>query len=420
LFFTALLMLTVTNVLVTQITKLSALLLIRGRDAMARAAKPDAFPLTSVLVPLLHETDIAGALVKRLSRLTYPKSRLDVALVLEAGDKQTKDTLRNTELPAWMRVIEVPPGTVQTKPRAMNYAVKFCRGEIVGIYDAEDAPAPDQLERVVMAFQNAPPQVACVQAILDFYNARATWVSRGFAIEDASWFRVLLPGFTRMGFAVPLGGTSVFFRREALEKVKGWDAHNVTEDADLGIRLARYGYRTQLIDSVTREEANNRCWPWIKQRSRWIKGYMITYLVHMRHPSRLWHQLGARKFLGFHLIFLTSILQFTLAPMLWSFWLIAVGMSHPVTTILPDGILSLIVILFLSTELVSLLVGITAISLSPHTRLLPWVPTLSLYFPLGVAAAYKALYELIVNPFYWDKTMHGKSAPDANTNNNTP
>jgi cellulose synthase/poly-beta-1,6-N-acetylglucosamine synthase-like glycosyltransferase len=414
LFFLAIFGLTLASLCVAQGAKVLAWIM----ALIHNAAKPDPaprlrrFPLVTVLVPLFHEKEIAEALVARLGRIAYPKASLDVALVLEAEDHMTRAALGRAALPPWMRVIEVPPGTVQTKPRALNYALRFCKGEIIGIYDAEDAPAPDQISKVVAAFQRYPKRVACVQAILDFYNSKANWLSRCFAIEYATWFRVMLPGFYRLGFPVPLGGTSVFFRRSALMSVRGWDAHNVTEDADLGIRLARYGYETRLIRSVTREEANNRAWPWIKQRSRWLKGYMITYFVHMRRPLSLWQDLGPGGFIGVQVIFLAALLQFTLAPSLWLFWAHALGLPLPSSLTPAADALSLLTTLFLASEAVSILVGLTAVSLSPHSRLLPWVPTMSLYFPMATLAAYKAAYELIAKPFYWDKTMHGHSGPD--------
>jgi cellulose synthase/poly-beta-1,6-N-acetylglucosamine synthase-like glycosyltransferase len=98
---------------------------------------------------------------------------------------------------------------------------------------------------------------------------------------------------------LPLGGTTLFFRRHILEELGGWDAHNVTEDADLGVRLARKGYKTELVSTVTYEEANCKAWPWVKQRSRWLKGFLITYFVHMRRPRRLLSDLGLRRFFGF-------------------------------------------------------------------------------------------------------------------------
>ncbi|MEM8548878.1 MAG: glycosyltransferase, partial [Pseudomonadota bacterium] len=226
--------------------------------------------MVSLLVPLFREKDIAGSLIGRLSKLTYPKSRLEALLILEAEDLQTRKVLAATDLPPWMRVITVPPGALQTKPRAMNYARRFAHGEIIGIYDAEDAPAPYQIEAVVAHLERADDDVACVQGILDYYNPTANWLARCFTIEYASWFRILLPGLARIGVPIPLGGTTVFFRSAALDALHGWDAHNVTEDADLGMRLARHGWRTELVDSVTLEEANCRFWPWIKQRSRWL------------------------------------------------------------------------------------------------------------------------------------------------------
>ncbi|MEO1362543.1 MAG: glycosyltransferase, partial [Pseudomonadota bacterium] len=239
-------------------------------------------PKVSMLVPLYREDNIADALIKRLTRLTYPKALLEVVLVLEAKDTITRDTIARTTLPHWMRVIEVPDDdTITTKPRALNYALDFCEGQIVGIWDAEDAPEPDQLEKAVARFAQAGPRTACLQGILDYYNSRQNWLARCFTIEYAAWWRLVLPGVARLGLVLPLGGTTLFFRREILEELGGWDAHNVTEDADLGIRLARAGYVTELIPTVTMEEANCHPWAWIKQRSRWIKGFLITYFVHM-------------------------------------------------------------------------------------------------------------------------------------------
>ncbi|WP_417724780.1 glycosyltransferase family 2 protein [Salipiger sp.] len=409
-FFATAAALAVLTLLVAQALKLAAML--AGHAPARTGPDPVRLPVISVLVPLFREENIAQELLKRLSRLDYPRSRLDVLLALEAEDSQTRAALSGVRLPPWMRVIEVPAGTITTKPRALNYALRFARGSIVGVYDAEDSPAADQLLRVAGHFGRAPPEVVCIQGVLDFYNPKANWLSRCFTIEYATWFRVVLPGLARLGFAVPLGGTTVFFRREALEEVGGWDAHNVTEDADLGVRLARYGYRTELVPIVTREEANCRFWPWIRQRSRWLKGYMITWAVHMRSPFGLLRDLGPWKFFGVQVVFLTSILHFLLAPVLWSFWLVLLGLPHPLATALNEAQMSLLLWLFLGSEAVSLLVGAAAVSRSPHPGLLPWVPTLLLYFPLGTIAAYKAVSELLDRPFFWDKTMHGHSAPD--------
>ncbi len=364
-------------------------------------------PPVSILVPLYQERQIAERLVKRLERLDYPRELLDICLVVEADDAVTCDTIDRVDLPGHMRQIVVPNSKLKTKPRALNYALDFCRGSIVGVYDAEDAPAPDQIRRVVQRFHERGPEVACLQGILDFYNARSNWLARCFTAEYAMWFRVMLPGLARLGLAIPLGGTTLFFRRKILEELGGWDAHNVTEDADLGIRLARHGYRTELIDTVTEEEANCRFWPWVKQRSRWLKGYAITWAVHMRQPGKLRRDLGTWRFIGVQLLFLGTISQFLFAPLLWSFWILPFGMPHPVANLMSAQALSAVVIAFLASVVVDLAVGILAVMGARHRFLIPWLPTLYFYFPMAALATYKGLAELFTRPFYWDKTEHG-------------
>ncbi|MDW4499888.1 glycosyltransferase [Sulfitobacter sp. D35] len=383
---------------------------IEDRAPEPAAVTPFRMPCVSVLVPLLREREIAGVLIERLSRLTYPKSLLEVVLVLEEGDTVTRDTIAATQLPHWMSVVEVPEsGGLTTKPRALNYALDFCQGSIVGVWDAEDWPEADQIERVVTRFNAAPPDVACLQGRLDYYNARTNWMSRCFAIEYATWWRIMLPGLARLGFVIPLGGTTLFFRRDILERLGGWDAHNVTEDADLGLRLARRGYVAELLPTVTREEATCSPWAWVRQRSRWLKGFLVTYMVHMRHPLRLWHELGPLRFFGVQGMFLATFSQFACAPLLWSLWLTFLGGGHPIEATLGWGAVTTLSVLFAMAELINLAMGLVAVSDRDHRHLMPIVPTMMLYFTLGALAAYKALWELLRAPFFWDKTQHGIS-----------
>ncbi|MDH2325522.1 glycosyltransferase [Cereibacter sp. SYSU M97828] len=365
-------------------------------------------PTVSVIVALYREADIAPRLVRRLAALDYPRDLLDIVLAVEERDSLTRDALARTTLPDWMRIVVVPRGHLKTKPRALNFALTQCRGSIIGVYDAEDAPAPDQIRRVATEFHRHGPDVGCLQGILDFYNPRTNWIARCFTVEYATLFRVLLPGFRRLGLAIPLGGTTLFIRRSVLEQLGAWDAHNVTEDADLGIRLARAGYRTEMIDTVTHEEANCRPLAWIRQRSRWQKGYMMTWCIHMREPLRLWRDLGTRAFFGFQTMFLLALSQVLLAPVLWSFWALSLGLWHPLADTLPPQTKFVLIGLFLLTEAVNITLGILALRRTRH-RLSPlWVPTLILYFPLATLSAYKALREMITAPFFWDKTQHGK------------
>ena len=364
-------------------------------------------PTVSLIVALYREADIAPRLVARLGRLDYPRALLDVVLVVEEGDLATRAALSRANLPGWMRVVTAPEGQVKTKPRALNHALGFCRGSIVGVYDAEDAPEPDQIRRVATHFHRRGPQVACLQGCLDYYNPATNWLSRCFTIEYAVWFRIMLPGLQRLGLPLPLGGTTLFFRRDVLQGLGGWDAHNVTEDADLGIRLARHGYRTEMVATTTYEEANCRALPWVKQRSRWIKGYMMTYVSHMRAPRRLWRQLGPRQFLGFQVLFLGSIVQTLLAPLTLSLWALALGLGHPVAAVIPWGGVVAISVSFALGEMLSIICGVVGLRKAGQKISRFWVPTLHLYHPLGALASYKALWETMHQPFYWDKTSHG-------------
>lgn len=364
-------------------------------------------PTVSLIVALYRESDIAGRLVRRLGRLDYPQDLLDVILAVEADDDITRRALARTNLPPWIRVAVVPKGRVKTKPRALNFALTLARGSIIGVYDAEDAPEPDQIRKVVQRFHERGPKVACLQGILDFYNPSANWLARCFTLEYGGWFRVMLPGLARLGMPIPLGGTTLFFRRDVLLELGGWDAHNVTEDADLGMRLARRGYVTELIETTTFEEANCRALPWVKQRSRWIKGYMMTYGVHMRHPLQCLHDLGPRGFFGFQVLMLGSLVQVLLAPVLWSMLIFMVFSPATIDLPLLGSAPPYLVPLTVLSELVGMAVLALGLQRSGQPISRFWIPSLSVYFPLASLASYKALWEAVVQPFYWDKTSHG-------------
>ena len=412
--FAAILCWGIFTLVITTVLKLISAVIFLRRPPAAKPARPlqmRNLPTVTVLVPLYKERDIASHLIRRLRRLDYPAPLLDICLVVEAPDTLTRQTVAATDLPANMRVIEVPPGSLQTKPRALNYALNFARGSIIGVYDAEDAPHPDQIRMVVNRFAMRDDKVACLQGRLDYYNSRTNWLARCFTIEYATWFRIVLPGLQRLGLAVPLGGTTLFFRRHILERLGGWDAHNVTEDADLGIRLARHGYRTEMIETVTEEEANARPWPWVKQRSRWLKGYALTYAVHMRNPRQLWRDLGPRAFLGVQWLFLGTLSQFVLMPFLWSLWLIAFGLPHPLSGVMTGSLALCLAALFIGAELIGVAISALAVRDAGKPDLMKWAPTLHVYFPLAAVAAYKGLLELATRPFYWDKTAHGIFGP---------
>lgn len=373
--------------------------------------RPKRLPTITVLVPLYKERDITNHLLERLAQLDYPRALLDVCLVMEESDQTTRATVAAAHLPKWARPLIVPEGAIRTKPRALNYALASARGSIIGIYDAEDAPERAQLLIVADHFANAPANTACLQGRLDYYNPSANWLTRCFTIEYASWFRVVLPGFARLGLAVPLGGTTLFFRRDLLEKLGAWDAHNVTEDADLGMRLARHGYRTDFVPTVTEEEANGHMWSWVRQRSRWLKGYAMTYAVHMRHPIALLRDVGLWQFFGIQMLFLGTLTQFLLAPLLWSFWLIPLGGTHPLSAVAPQWVVIACTVVCVSSAAINLIVQWDGVRRAGKSWLMPWALSMMAYFPLATLAVYKGVFELAWKPFYWDKTTHGVLMP---------
>ena len=401
-------------------------LLVRGELASARFAPPepaegDDLPIYSVLVPLYHEGRILPVLLNQLEQLDYPKDRLQILLLIEVDDEETARAARALSLPAHVQTVTMPAGQPRTKPRALNIGLHFAAGEYVVIYDAEDRPESDQLRKAVAAFRLLPDDVVCIQGRLNFYNRYQSLLTRMFAIDYGTWYDQFLPGLTasalgRSGGFVPLGGTSNHFRVDTLRDLGGWDPYNVTEDCDLGARLGRAGLRVGFLDSVTWEEAVPHVKPWIRQRSRWVKGYLQTYLVHMRHPWVLWKQLGPRGFADFQLLVGASSLILLLNPFMWALTAIYVttnSMSGAfIESLFPrwlyyPSILSFVVgnfVLFYSYAYVC--VRRNYIELTRFALLAPF------YWILMSIGAWVGLVSLIRNPFYWAKTEHGVSLSD--------
>jgi len=378
-----------------------------GREDIIALPPPGGLPVVSIFVPLYQETATLRRLISALEESTYPKELLDVMFLLEADDVATPLALAQMGLPPWIRVLTAPDDTLKTKPRAMNFALGFARGSVIGIYDAEDQPEPEQLQKIVRALGHAKPDVACVQGYLDFYNTRQNFLSRCFTVEYAIWFRVILRGVQKLGMPIPLGGTTVFFKRSALEEVGAWDAHNVTEDADLGMRLARFSYRTEMVATTTFEEANCRPKAWIKQRSRWLKGYAMTWLTHMRRPRSLWRDLGPRGFLGFQLLLLGGLTAYLATPLFWLLWAGYWVGDMAIFNVGPSWLWTLFFSAMFVGQTVMLMVAARAVWARPRRRLLLTVPFLALYWPLGAIAAYRAVIEIFTKPFHWAKTEHG-------------
>ena len=377
-------------------------------DAETALLDERTLPRYTILAPLYREAVMTTQLVDALRRLDYPRTKLDVKLLLEEDDEETIASVRAAALGPQFDVVVVPDSHPKTKPKACNYGLLRARGDCVVIYDAEDIPEPDQLRKAVVAFRKAPPEVACIQAKLNYWNPDQNLLTRWFTTEYSMWFDLFLPGLDASGAPIPLGGTSNHFRLDTLLELGAWDPFNVTEDADVGIRLSRRGYRTATIDSTTYEEANSRVYNWVRQRSRWVKGYVQTWLVHMRHPVRLWRELGPGNFLSFQLVVGGTPLTMLLNPLFWgltSLW--AATEAGVIREVFPGivyfaGAVNLFLGNFVFTYL-----NVAGCMRRGYHGLVKYALLSPLYWALMSVAAWKGLLQLITRPSYWEKTVHG-------------
>ena len=368
-----------------------------------------ALPVYTIIVALYRERRVASRLIAALSRLDYPAAKLDIKLVLEADDRETLDALAGIEMPGFIDVIVAPPGEPRTKPRALNVALPLARGRFTAIYDAEDVPDPGQLRMAAAALTRLPPNVACVQARLTIDNTDDSWLTRLFTIEYAALFDVFNPGLAEIGSPITLGGTSNHFRTSVLKDIHGWDAWNVTEDADLGIRLARLGYRVADLPSSTLEEAPSTLKSWMNQRTRWMKGFMQTSISHSRQPWTAFSQLGFWRFYGTLVLTLGAVFSALAYPFFTGLFLLSRfgAMSRPLPATWEAVWYSGSLTLFGLGAGAVFVPACVALHRRRLWRLLPWVLLLPLYYGLVSLAAWRGLWELMTAPFRWNKTSHG-------------
>ena len=381
---------------------------IRVSDEAARAVADEDLPSYTVLVPAYDEPEVVGGLVAAMESLDYPRDKLQVLLLLEEDDDVTIAAAADVMTSGAVTVLLVPAAQPRTKPKACNFGLHFATGDIVTIYDAEDVPDPLQLRRVAVAFDDLDDDVACVQARLDFHNSGDNVLTAWFTADYGLWFGFLLPGLMASRSPIPLGGTSNHLRRRVLDEIGAWDPFNVTEDADLGIRIAVHGMRTAVLDSTTWEEANVDAINWIRQRSRWYKGYLQTFLVHMRSPVRVARTLGPVGTFRLATLFAGTPLIACLNVAFWFMLIVWIlGQPTEITEILPPAIYY--------PSLVSMILGnsatvyMTLIAIREDDRPELFWPALIVpfYWVLMGIAAVKGTWQLLRNPSYWEKTAHG-------------
>ncbi len=370
-------------------------------------------PSYTILLPLYQEAEVLPALINNIAALIYNPQKLEVLIVLEEDDYATQRALMQLldagKVPAYFAYIIVPDSQPRTKGKACNYALQHAKGEFIVIYDAEDRPEPTQLLRAISQFRTASANVVCMQAYLAIDNAEDNWLTTMFALEYRKQFTYLLPAICRLGLFVSLGGTSNHLRTVFLRQIGGWDAFNVTEDADLGVRIAKAGYHTQVLPSTTWEEATNTLSAWFKQRRRWHKGFMQTMCVHSRHPLTASHKMGASNFCFLLYYFgLTMLLPLLTPFMLWA----SIAQIFQVN----NTWLYLFVLLITGANLLLSIGGYIASAYyilrydQRNVRVKsPWLWSLSyiVYICFHIPATFVALAHLCKNPHYWDKTKHG-------------
>jgi cellulose synthase/poly-beta-1,6-N-acetylglucosamine synthase-like glycosyltransferase len=378
-------------------------------DALVNALSGADWPMYTILCPLYREAEVVPQFVEAMSALDYPTEKLQILFLTEEDDNSTRQAIQGLHLPPHFTIVTVPPGEPRTKPRACNYGLLQATGNYVVIYDAEDIPDPLQLKKAVLAFANQGPETACVQAKLNFYNAEQNLLTRWFTAEYSLWFDLTLPGLQKLGVPLPLGGTSNHFRTHLLRSLGAWDAFNVTEDCDLGLRMASYGLKTAMLDSTTYEEANSRVKNWIRQRSRWIKGYMQTYLVYMRQPQEYLRKGRLREFFSLQLFVGGKTAVLFVNPFMWAFAALYI-LLRPIDvyhTLFPTPVLYMGTLCLIFGNFFYTYTHLIGCMKRGQFHLVKWTLLIPIYWAMASVAAFMALQQLIFKPHYWEKTQHG-------------
>jgi cellulose synthase/poly-beta-1,6-N-acetylglucosamine synthase-like glycosyltransferase len=381
--------------LITQLFKLLLVIIASLARREENYIPEENLPIYTILLPVYHEDKILKNLIKAIANLDYPKHLLDVKLLIEEDDNSTLKALNDIILPEFIELIKVPVSEPRTKPKACNYGLQFARGKYVTVYDAEDRPCPQQLRKVAAKFSSSSPDLVCIQAKLNYYNQEENYLTKLFALEYTLLFDYMLVGLQKLGMPIPLGGSSNHFIRDKLNELGGWDAFNVTEDADLGIRLYHQGYRSELINSLTLEESPIELEPWLIQRARWIKGHALTGLLHLSLSKRL----KAIEILGISLILYLPSFIFLFLPvyLLLSCFVVEIGYNLFWKINLLLGIIlpiayTIFVVLYKKWRNMEVTIFLSV-----------------LYYWLLPVAGVRAFWQMLANPFHWDKTEHGVS-----------
>lgn len=369
-------------------------------------------PIYTIILPVRDEEySILKNLLDSINNLDYPKDKFDIKFVVDEEDIKTIEAGKELLKKFNFDLIIVPDYRIKSKPLSCNYALKFIKGEYITIYDAEDRPEKYQLKKAIQKFKELGNDYVCLQASLHFYNKYKNFLTYCFSIEYSMWFDFTIRSIDKFGSFFPLGGTSNHFKAKKLLELGKWDGFNVTEDAELGVRIARAGYKVSYLNSITEEECPITIHAWIKQRTRWIKGFMQTFCEYMFFKKPICIK-STINFKPIRKLKFFDIITFNLFIMMSFFFFITmmvIFLNLDIATNIKDFKLLIImsyinIFSFLIMTYMSFIIIIVKNKIKFNVFYLILFP---FYWILHYIAGVRACYYLIVKPFYWAKTKHG-------------
>lgn len=379
-----------------------------SKEEIAKLSDND-LPIYTILIPLYREEGVIRQIARAMTAIDYPKDKLDIIITLEEYDHSTINAIELAQLPSYFKTLILPNVQPKTKPKALNVAFLKTRGEFLVIYDAEIIPEPDQLKKAVLAFQKYPG-IACFQSRLDHYNANQSVITKLFNAEFSFYYDLFLPGLSQLGFPLSLSGHSVHFRKETISRIGAWDPYNVAEDCDLGIRLQRMGFGVGVLNSLSQEEATSGFKSWIMQRTRWMKGFIQTSIVHLRHPIRFKKEVGGWfNFFGFLFTVPGTVLVNILNLIYWLLLILWLTThSSLIQNLFPVTILYLSVTSFIIGNVIFTYLNLVGAYQRGRFEIVKYSLLSPLYWILLALAGVRAFVQLLTKPHHWEKTTHGE------------
>ena len=385
-----------------------------SRKDLLKIKKKD-LPIYTIIIPLYREENVIKQIKKAMMSIDYPKEKLDIIITLEEYDNYTREAIEENKMPKYFRRLILPNVNPKTKPKALNVAIREAKGEFIVIYDAEIVPDKNQLKKAYLAFKNHP-EISVFQTRLDHYNVKQNILTNLFNAEFSFYYDLFLPGLQKFNLPIPLSGHSTHFRKEAIISVGAWDPYNVAEDCEIGIRLQRHGYKVDILDSFSKEEATSTLSGWIKQRTRWMKGFIQTSIVHMRYPIKFKNQIGGWiNFIGFFFAVPGTVIINILNLLYWVLLIIWLITKAPIiSSSFPKPILYISFITFLAGNLMFTYLNLAGVYRRNKFAVVKYCILSPIYWILLSFATSRALIQFIFSPHSWEKTVHGTHLKNKN------